>query len=164
MDRQNPKAVQKIGADPLGLAGRAAVGVILVAAGTFKAAAPPEEFALIIQSYHLSFVSTDLARSLAVFMPWFELLVGYSLILGYMTRWASIAAAGLLSCFVGALLSLKARGIELPNCGCFGVRGFHPSPTATLCMDVVLLVAAYLAFTRGETAPSLDKWADASYT
>ena len=164
MDRQNPKAVQEVGPDPLGLAARVIVGAVLVAAGTFKASAPAEEFALIIQSYHLEFISTDMARSLAVFLPWLELFLGYSLILGYMTRWASIAAAGLFSCFVGALLSLKARGIELPNCGCFGVRGFHPSPTVTLCMDVVLLAALYLAFTRGETAPSLDKWADASYT
>ena len=163
MDRQNPKELQ-VGWEPLGLAARLAIGLVLVVAGTFKASAPSEEFALIIQSYHLDFVSADMAQSLAVFLPWFELLVGYSLILGYMTRWAAIGSAGLFSCFVGALISLKLRHIELPNCGCFGVHGFHPSPTATLCMDVVLLAATYLAFTRGSSAPSLDNWADASYT
>jgi uncharacterized membrane protein YphA (DoxX/SURF4 family) len=150
--------------DPLGLAARLAVGLVLVVSGTFKAASPPEEFALIISSYQLQFVSTDLARTLAVFLPWLELLVGYALVLGYLKREATLAAAGLFCCFIGALLSIKLRGINLPNCGCFGVGGFHPSPTATLIMDTVLLAACWLAFTRGRTPPSLDNWAEGSYT
>ncbi len=170
MDRQNPKNPGKVkdaapsGTDWLGLAARVAVGLVLVVSGTMKSASPPEEFAMIIGYYNLSFVSPDFALSLAFFLPWFELLLGYALITGYFTRHASVAAAALLACFCGALLSVKARGIELPNCGCFGVRGFHPSPTVTLCMDLCLLVAAYLAFTRGRTSPSLDNWAEGSYT
>lgn len=163
MDRQNPEDMPKA-FDPLGLAARAAVGLVLIVSGTLKAASPAEEFALIIQSYQLQFVSTDLARTLAVFLPWLELLVGYALVLGYFTRQAALAASGLFCCFIGALLSIKLRGISLPNCGCFGVGTFHPSPTATLIMDILLLIACYAAFARGRTAPSLDNWAEGSYT
>lgn len=152
------------GFDAVGLTSRVLLGLILAVAGTLKSASPAEEFALIIQSYQLNFISPDFALTLATFMPWAELLIGYALILGYFTRQAAVAATGLLICFVGALLSIKLRDIQLPNCGCFGVRGFHPSPTVTLCMDFVLFGVAYLAWSRGQTTPSLDNWADGSYT
>lgn len=168
MDRKDPKKISAAAGpqpfDAVGFTSRVILGLVLAAAGTFKSASPAEEFALIIQSYQLQFISPDLALSLAVFMPWAELLIGYALILGYLTRQAAMAATGLLICFVGALLSIKLRDIQLPNCGCFGVRGFHPSPTMTLCMDFALFGLAYLAWTRGRTAPSLDNWADGSYT
>ncbi len=142
---------------PLGLISRIIAGGVLVVSGTFKAASPPEEFALIISAYQL--VPPDLAQSLAIFLPWFELLVGYCLILGYQTRLAAVAAGALFGSFIVALLSLKLRAIELSNCGCFGVRGFHPSPNATLAMDIILLFAVYGAFARGRNAWSLDRWA-----
>ncbi|MBI3554543.1 MAG: DoxX family membrane protein [Elusimicrobia bacterium] len=164
MDRQNLKKPEITGTDALGLAARLVIGAVLVASGTMKSASPSEEFALIISNYQLQFISPDMAMALSVFLPWIELLLGYSLILGYFTRQAAAAAGGLFACFIGALLSLKARDIQLPNCGCFGIRGFHPSPTATLCMDAVLMAAAYLAWTRGETRPSLDNWSQGGYT
>jgi hypothetical protein len=91
-------------------------------------------------------------------------LIGYSLILGYFTRQAALGAAFLFACFIGALLSIKLRGIPLTNCGCFGIRGFHPSPDFTLAMDVVLAVGIVLAYRRGRTPPSLDNWTDGGYT
>ena len=138
-----------------GLAARVLGGAVLIVAGTLKAAAPAEEFAVVIEAYHL--VSPDAALSLATFMPWAELLVGYSLIFGYLTRPAAIAAALLQLSFIGALAWTKAQGIELPNCGCFGA-GWHPSPGTTMALDAVLTVLAYVSLRSGSSLLSLDNW------
>jgi uncharacterized membrane protein YphA (DoxX/SURF4 family) len=170
MDRQNPKngkvapAPAPAGTDFVGLAARVLIGLVFVVSGTMKASQPAEEFGLIISYYNLPMVTQDLANSIATFLPWLELLAGYALIFGYFTRQAALAAGAMLASFVLALTSVKLRDIRIPNCGCFGVKGFHPSPTVTLCMDLVLLAVAYAALTRGTTKPSLDNWADGSYT
>lgn len=142
--------------DPLSLAARLVVGAVLVFSGTMKAAAPAEEFAVVIETYNI--LPPGNAVTMATFLPWVETLVGWSLILGLWTRGAAVAAGGLLATFVLAILSTKARGIPLANCGCFG-GGFHPSPTTTIVLDTVLAGLAFLAFKRGPRPPSLDNWA-----
>lgn len=143
------------------LAARLLAGLVLVASGTMKASAPAEEFALIISAYDI--VPEPMALTLATFLPWAELLIGFSLIFGYFTRAAASAAIGLFAVFLAALLSLKARGIELPNCGCFG-QGWHMPPSATMGMDAALLLLAILAWRAGASRASLDNWTDRSYT
>ena len=145
----------------VGLIARLAIGGVLIVAGASKLSAPPEEFAVVIESYEL--VSPDAAQTLAAFMPWCELILGFALILGYFTSAASAAAGAMLATFVGAIVSTKARGIDLPNCGCFG-GSFHPKPTETLAMDLVLLLAAYAAYFHGSRLWSLDNWAERRYT
>lgn len=142
--------------DWAGLAARVLVGLVLVFSGTLKASSPAEEFAVVIESYRL--VPPEAALTLAALMPWAELLVGFSMILGYLTRAAAAAAGGLLLTFIAALASTKLRGIVLPHCGCFG-EGVHLSATATLLMDTALAGLAVLAYRRGESGWSLDRWA-----
>jgi uncharacterized membrane protein YphA (DoxX/SURF4 family) len=145
----------------LGLAARLALGGVLVFAGFHKTAAPSEEFAVIIEAYGL--VSSDAAQSLAVFLPWVELLVGFALLFGWMTQIAAAAGGAMFAGFLLALGSTLARGIELPNCGCFG-GGVHMPVPATMAMDAALLACAAAAFLYGAGTLSLDKWADARYT
>jgi len=145
----------------LGLIARLAIGGVLIVAGASKLSSPPEEFAVVIESYEL--VSPDAAQSLAALMPWGELVLGFALVFGFWTPAASIAAGAMFVTFIGAILSTKARGIELPNCGCFG-GSFHPRPTVTMLMDVGLLLAAYAAFFHGSRLWSLDNWAEGRYT
>lgn len=164
MDRQatEKEVIPRRSARPwLGLAARVLVGLVLVLSGTFKAAAPPEEFALVLDSYRL-LPSADLIQALSVFLPWLELLVGFSLIFGYFARLCAAAAAGMFGMFIIAILSLKLRGIELPNCGCFGF-GFHPPPLHTLILDVLLGCAALLAYRHGPDRLSLDNWCSSGY-
>ncbi|MEK7859680.1 MAG: MauE/DoxX family redox-associated membrane protein [Elusimicrobiota bacterium] len=145
-----------------GLAGRFVVGLVLVISGSMKAAAPPEEFSIVIEGYQL-LRSQDLILMLATFMPWAEVVLGFALIFGYLTRAAAASAGALLLVFIGALLSAKARGLYLPNCGCFGA-GFHPTPLMAIGIDAVLVGFALLAYRSGTLILSLDNWCGEGYT
>ncbi len=142
--------------DWLGFLGRLAVGGALVAAGALKASAPSQEFAVVIDAYRI--VSPGASLAIAAVLPWAELVVGFCLLLGDFTRPAAAAAGGLVASFVAALLSVKMRHMELPNCGCFGAA-FHPSLGHALAMDAVLFILAYAAYSRGARLWSWDRWA-----
>lgn len=143
-----------------GLAGRLLAGAVLIYAGATKAAGPTEEFALVIGSYQL--LGKDAAMSAAAFLPWLELLLGWSLLLGFKLRLAAAGAGGLFAAFLFALLSVQLRGIELPNCGCFG-DGIHLLPWQAFLLDCAFLAGCAAAW---KAAPklTLDGWADAGYT
>jgi uncharacterized membrane protein YphA (DoxX/SURF4 family) len=113
-------------------------------------------FAMSIDAYQLlpEWAVLAVARSL----PWFELLVGILLLIGYQLRYVAAAASGLLAMFFALMLRsyINGQGID---CGCFGL-GDAISPR-TLLRDGSLLVAALLltvaAFTRRErTNPDLS--------
>jgi len=144
-----------------GVAARVIVGAVLVYAGATKAAAPPEEFAIVIGSYDV--LSRDMVLTVATFLPWVELLVGWSLILGLKLRVAAASAGALFAVFLFSLVSVKAKGIELPNCGCFG-DGIHLTLTQGLLFDAVLAALCWVAWTTAPSAWSLDNWAEGGYT
>lgn len=145
----------------VGLAARVLVGAVLVYAGATKAAGPAEEFAIVIGSYDL--LPRDMVLTAATFLPWVELFVGWSLILGLRLRVAAAAAGSLFAAFVFALLTVKAKGIELPNCGCFG-DGVHLTLTQGLIFDTALAALCWLAWKAGPSPLSLDSWAEGGYT
>ncbi len=140
----------------LGLAARILVGLVFVASGTLKAAAAPEEFALVIEYYRI-IPSTEVILFVAAFLPWLEVIIGYALIFGFLTRPAATAAGAMLLGFIAAIGSTKLRGLELPNCGCFGF-GFHPTPSHALMLDTLLIIVTLQAWRRGERLLSLDLW------
>jgi uncharacterized membrane protein YphA (DoxX/SURF4 family) len=145
----------------LGLAGRLLAGAVLVYAGATKAAGPTEEFALIISYYQL--LPRDMLMSTAAMLPWLEVFLGWALILGASTRWAAIGAVGLFGFFLLALMSTLARGIALPNCGCFG-DGVHFTVPQALAFDACMLALCWFALQAGRERLSLDNWADGGYT
>lgn len=158
MDR---KTIEEMTATPgwlwAALAARLIVGTLLTVSGTLKAAGPAEEFALIIHYYNL--VSPDMELTLATFLPWAELLIGLSLIGGYFTRQAAAAADGLFLMFITAVGSALARGIPLPNCGCFG-SGWHPGMSTTIIADCAFLLLALLVAMTKASLLSLDNWCE----
>ena len=158
MDRQDTGAEVKTSAldEWSGLAARILIGLVLVVSGTLKAAAPPEEFAVVISSYQLV-PFPSLVMLLAVVLPWLEVFIGFSLVFGFLTRWACVGAGGMFLMFIGALLSVKLRHFELPNCGCFG-WGFHPTQKQALIFDACLVAATLQAWRRGARKFSLDVW------
>lgn len=147
--------------ESLGLLGRALVGAVLVYAGATKAAGPTEEFALIISYYNI--LPRDMLMSTAAFLPWAEVLLGWALLLGVMTRWAAAAAGGLFGFFLLALASTLARGIALPNCGCFG-DGVHFTVPQALAFDALMLALCWCAWRAGRARLSLDNWVEPGYT
>ncbi len=140
----------------LGLAARLIIGLVFIVSGTLKAAAPPEEFALVIEYYRI-IPSPEAILFLATFLPWLEVIIGFSLVFGFFTRQAAAAAGAMLLTFIAAIFSTKLRGLELPNCGCFGFR-FHPTPSQALVLDTLLIATALQAWRRGAERLSLDLW------
>jgi len=139
------------------LAVRVIVGVVLIYAGASKAAGPSEEFANIIVSYGL--IGADLARPLAAFLPWIELAIGWSLLLGVEVRATGAAAVALFAMFIVAIGHAVAAGIPLTNCGCFG-DGVHIPPKLGLLFDTGFAALSFLCWRRGAGALSLEAWAE----
>jgi uncharacterized membrane protein YphA (DoxX/SURF4 family) len=167
MDRQDPEQeIAEADAGPagwpalcdpwLGLAARILVGLVFVFAGTLKAAGPIEDFAFVIENYGL-ITSRDLILTMAAFLPWFEVIFGFALLFGFLTRAAASAIGGMVLAFAGAILYTKFNHIRLPNCGCFGF-GLHPSPSQELALNGLWAACAVQAFRCGGERLSLDAW------
>jgi uncharacterized membrane protein YphA (DoxX/SURF4 family) len=137
------------------MAGRVFIGAVLVYAGASKAAAPAEEFALVIGAYDL--VPSSVALPMAGLLPWLELLVGWALLLGVEARAASAVAGGMTAVFLCAIGSVIVRGIQIPNCGCFG-EAMHFSPAHAFLFDSLMAVLCWTIFTAEPDPLSLDSW------
>jgi putative oxidoreductase len=96
-------------------------------------------FAMSIDAYQLlpQWAVLTVARTL----PWFELLVGILLLIGYKLRYAAAAASTLLVFFFAMMLRsyIQGQGID---CGCFGLG--DPIGPKSLLRDGSLLIAAVL--------------------
>lgn len=145
----------------LGVLSRLIVGAVLVYAGATKAAGPAEEFAIIIGAYNV--LPKDMLLSASAFLPWAEMLIGWALILGARQRLAAISAGALFGAFLFALISVQARGIELPNCGCFG-DAVHFTPLQAMLFDLAMAGLCFLSWKSAPAALSLDSWMEGGYT
>lgn len=142
-----------------GLAGRVLVGTLLAASGAHKAAAPPEEFMAVLEGYAI--LPEVYLPLFARLLPWTELLAGVFLAAGLWTRAAAGITAGLSASFFLALSSTKLRGIELPNCGCFG-QGIHLERWQAMLLDLTLIAGSVAAWRWGRLRAALDHWVDAA--
>lgn len=118
---------------------RLVLGAIFIYAAWTKLRQSYLIFAMSIDAYQLLPPGGVLAA--AHILPWFELLVGVLMMIGYKLRWVSISACGLLAMFFALMVRsyILGQGID---CGCFGV-GDAISPK-TLVRDGSLLAAALL--------------------
>ncbi|MDD5628572.1 MAG: DoxX family membrane protein [Elusimicrobia bacterium] len=147
--------------DPwLGLSARVILALVFIISGTLKAAAPAEEFALVIENYGL-LTSRDLIMIAAAFLPWFEVVFGFALLFGFLTRAAAAAIGGMVLVFAAAISYTLLKDIRLPNCGCFGF-GFHPTPSQELALNAAWAACAVQAFRQGARRLSLDNWCRAA--
>ncbi len=94
-----------------------ALGVIFVAAALPKIVDPPS-FAHMIYNYKL--VPWALINSMALIMPWLELLCGLALIFGIWKGTARTIIGLMLVTFIIAIAINLARGNAI-DCGCFDV-------------------------------------------
>jgi uncharacterized membrane protein YphA (DoxX/SURF4 family) len=100
-------------------------------------------FGMAINSYNL--LPLWGVEMLARFMPWFELFLGLSLVIGIGLRWSSLIASGLLAVFICAMTRAYILGLEIV-CGCFG--NSEKLGPWTLIRDSSMLILA-LAVTVG---------------
>ncbi len=126
---------------------RLALGGIFLYAGLLKAA-DVTAFARNIAGYQLLPYSWNYL--VAATLPTIEILAGVLLLLGRKVRAASLLLALLTVVFIGAIVSVVLRGLEI-DCGCFGGGG-NPSPWLALLRDAGILVLAHFTFHLRETA------------
>jgi hypothetical protein len=121
-----------------------AVGGIFVYAGIVKAL-DPAQFAIDISNYRL--LPWSLGATLALYLPWLEILGGGALILKKFHPGAPIILTALSFTFLAALGSAKLRGLDI-TCGCFGHTASH-SIVGAISLDVALLFALAFVLSAG---------------
>ena len=99
----------------LSLAFRAILGSLFLYAGIAKIV-DPMGFALSIYNYKL--LPESLINVAAILLPWLEVIVGGSLLLGIGTAGGALIATALFGIFAGALTINLIRGLDIA-CGCF---------------------------------------------
>jgi putative oxidoreductase len=136
-----------------GLLGRLIVGGVFMFAGAQKLL-DPVAFAQDIGNYQaFPHWTWNLA---AAIVPVTEILAGLAVLIGIKRRAGAIVLGSLTVAFIGLILSVIIRGIDL-DCGCFGESVEASSVGWPLVLrDIALLVAivaAYLPPERSPTAP-----------
>jgi len=107
---------------------RLILGAVLVVAGGIKALSPADS-ASAVASYKI--LPTQIAHIFGYALPWLEIAIGLLLIIGLSVRFAAITGGVVMVMFIGAIISVWARGI-LIDCGCFGGGGaIDPAKAAT---------------------------------
>lgn len=127
--------------------GRLIAGGSLVLAAIIKLKGDPVAFALSIDSFKL--VPRIVHLPMALYLPWFELVVGAALLLGLWGRQAALLATGLYAVFTIALASVLLRGMSV-TCGCFG--GLFGGDTVTwfsVARNGIFIAAAAVVLVLG---------------
>lgn len=139
-----------------------ALGLIFVAAALPKIVDPPG-FAHMIYNYRLA--PPVVLNSLALLLPWLELLCGVALILGIWRRTAAMLIGAMLVTFILAIGINLARD-QAVNCGCFAVQSVNKThqqligemklvilrDLGMLMMVAQILVATSLRIARSENS------------
>lgn len=134
---------------------RMVVGCILIYASADKIL-HPQDFAGIVKNYRL--LPDVLVNLTAIWLPWFELVLGVCLYTGFWRQGALLLTTSLLAGFWLALIVNAIRGLDV-NCGCFTSASSDPSEAAPMLWyigrDALLLalpLAAWEAQRRTEAA------------
>ncbi len=114
---------------------RILLGVIFIYASIPKIGYP-SQFAKIIYGYAL--FPAALINLIAIIVPYVEIVMGASLILGIYPRAAASILAGMLSLFIIAISINLIRGHEF-DCGCFSLKnsGLSHSAGMLLFRDII---------------------------
>jgi putative oxidoreductase len=127
----------------IGVPIRLIVGITFIIAAIPKIISP-SNFAWSIALYQM--LPYQYIHLLAVILPWLELIVGITLILGLWTRGSAVIVCGMLVMFIVAILYAIINRIEMSGCGCFSQEGAkalaaHKSEmgTSLLYRDIAML-------------------------
>ena len=120
----------------MGTVAAVVVGVAFVAAGVFKLADGP--------AWPRQAADMGVGRSIALVVPWVEIVIGAVLAAQLLEPWAAIAAALMLVAFT-VVIGLRLLDGSRPPCACFGSRSKRPLGAYHLLRNVGLLVLAVVA-------------------
>lgn len=114
------------------MAARVVVGLVLLAAGAFKARD---------RAWPAGAEAFGLPRPAALTLPWVEVVVGALLVARFGGQWTALAALTLLVAFTVAVVRKLAHG-EAPRCACFGSFSRAPLSGRTVARNLVLVALA----------------------
>ncbi len=120
---------------------RVILGSIFVYA-SYNKILDPGKFARGIANYHI--VPFGLENSIAIILPWLELLIGFGLIAGIMVDGSAVISGGLLMIFIVFILQAILRGFNI-ECGC-GLKEGEMVGWSKILENIVFLGASYLVF------------------
>lgn len=127
----------------------------LLLAGALKVRGGPLPFVLSIDSFRLFPLWSH--APLAYFVPWFEIVVGLSLLLGIWARQSALMATGLLGSFTIALASVLWRGLKV-DCGCFsGLFGEGSVTWFSIARNSTFLIATVAVIVFGPGRFALER-------
>ncbi|MBN1355331.1 DoxX family membrane protein [bacterium] len=95
------------------------IGLIFVYASVHKIMDPCQ---MASDIYHYRMLPGVLINLIAIVLPYMELVLGLSLIAGFLPRGAAFGLVAILSVFVIVLTINLIRGIDF-TCGCFSAKG-----------------------------------------
>jgi putative oxidoreductase len=148
--RERSLAVESRQLRLIGWLGRLVAGGVFVVAGVIKLL-DPAAFAQDIANYQaFPWWTWNLA---AAVVPVLEILAGLAVLGGYKRRAGAIVLGSLTVAFIGLIVSVIVRGIDL-NCGCFGETAEASAVGWPLVFrDLGLLVAIVVAYLPAEPDP-----------
>jgi uncharacterized membrane protein YphA (DoxX/SURF4 family) len=119
------------------IVGRLVLGAIFVYSAWTKLQQPWMIFAMSVDSYKILPIwgVTLVARGL----PWFELVMGLMLWLGWGLRWWASCATLVLGFFFSAMLRAHFNHLEI-DCGCFGIG--EKLDGRRIALEILLVVLA----------------------
>ena len=122
---------------------RVILGVIFIYA-SYDKILHSKAFAEVVYNYQI--LPDKLINLTAIFLPWFEIMIGVFLIVGFWMPGTVIWCNTLLVIYIGALGFNLARGLDI-NCGCFSTtKGSSISIEHILWDAVFLSLSIYLSF------------------
>ena len=148
--------------DIVGLICRLILGLTLAIAGAIKLT-DLDQSRWAVLNYRI-FFDTEINRTFASIvgysLPIIEVAVGFALIAGLFTRMAAIIGTLLVLVFIGGIVSVWIRGINL-DCGCFGGGGLleatdDPRYLRHILLDAGLACTGLWLAVRPQSSFALD--------
>ena len=123
------------------LVAQVAIALVFVAAALGKISDPA---AFAKQIHYFRLVPSGLENTVAIMLPWIELVAALALLLRASPRSGAFVTAGLMVLFVAVVAAALARGLDI-ECGCFGTSDASRVGTAKLAENMGLLALAAIA-------------------
>jgi uncharacterized membrane protein YphA (DoxX/SURF4 family) len=133
---------------------RVCIGGFFFIAGAAKLGQPAALFANQIKSYGILTGGWELPA--AYILPWLELFSGSFLLVGFLSRWASILIGVQLAVFTVAISAAIFTGQDLKDCGC--IPGISETPSQALVRDLIMIIWLSTSFRGLPGSLSLDRW------
>lgn len=139
---------------------RILLGVFFAAVGFSKAASLPD-FILAVKSY--SIVPGQFVPAFVIVIISFEISFGFSMALGFFTRFSSMILCAMLLLFLIGIIVEMAGGSNAA-CGCFGIIVQEKVGVSAIIRDLLLLSAAVWISFEKKHPWSIDHFIQAKHS